>query len=126
MVQNNIMMHPCTVATLCFFKITFPEITIIATRTIFPGSVFQSMHLNLTVAIVTSYYIFRCPKVSILIENIYISNQHPQFIPLLFNKLMLMNISEAICTGFVLISKSFAIQSSFLSDPGPIIVYSCH
>ena len=32
------------------------------------------MHLNLTVAIVTSYYIFRCPKVSILIENIYISN----------------------------------------------------
>ena len=40
MVRNNIMMHPCTVATLCFFKITFPEITIIATRTIFPGSVF--------------------------------------------------------------------------------------
>ena len=33
------------------------------------------MYLNLTVAIVTSYYIFRCPKVSILIENIYISNQ---------------------------------------------------
>ena len=37
---------------------------------------FQSMYLNLTVAIVTSYYIFRCPKVSILIENIYISNHN--------------------------------------------------
>ena len=32
------------------------------------------MHLTLIVAIVTSEYIFRCPKVSILIENIYISN----------------------------------------------------
>ena len=33
------------------------------------------MYLTLIVAIVTSKYIFRCPKVSILIENIYISNQ---------------------------------------------------
>ena len=33
------------------------------------------MYLTLIVAIVTSNYIFRCSKVSILIENIYISNQ---------------------------------------------------
>ena len=33
------------------------------------------MYLTLIVAIVTSKYIFRCSKVSILIENIYISNQ---------------------------------------------------
>ena len=32
------------------------------------------MYLTLIVAIVTSNYIFRCSKVSILIENIYISN----------------------------------------------------
>ena len=39
-----------------------PQIHRIATRTIFPGSVVQSMYLNLTVAIVTSYYIFRMSK----------------------------------------------------------------
>ena len=43
------------------------------------------------------------------VESNCLMYQYPKFIPLLFNKLMLMNLSEAICTGFVLISKSFAI-----------------
>ena len=54
------------------------------------------------------------------LESNCLMYQYPKFIPLLFNKLMLMNLSEAICTGFVLISKSFAIYSSFL-----YIVHSC-
>ena len=68
MVRNNIMMHLCTVATLCFFKITFPEITIIATRTIFPGSVFLKYvsksncchrHLVLYISMSKSFHTYR-------------------------------------------------------------------
>ena len=44
------MMHLYIVATLCFFKIISPRNYYLATRTIFPGSMFQSVDLNLTVA----------------------------------------------------------------------------
>ena len=50
MVWNIFMMHLCIVATLCFLKIISPRNYYIATRTIFPGSMVQSMYLNLTVA----------------------------------------------------------------------------
>ena len=62
------MMHLCIVATLYFLKIISPRNYYIATRTIFPGSMVQSMYLNLTVANFFSYFIFSMSKVSVLIE----------------------------------------------------------
>ena len=56
------MMHLCIVATLCFFKIISPRNYYLATRTIFPGSMVQSVDLNLTVANVFRILYSRCQK----------------------------------------------------------------
>ena len=56
------MMHLCIVATLCFFKIISPRNYYFATRTIFPGSMVQSMYLNLTIANSFRILYSRCQK----------------------------------------------------------------
>ena len=55
-------MHLCIVATLCFFKIISPRNYYLATRTFFPGSMVQSVDLNLTVANVFRILYSRCQK----------------------------------------------------------------
>ena len=69
------MMHLCIVATLCFFKIISPRNYYFATRTIFPGSMVQSMYLNLTIA--NFFFVFYILDVKSFrtYRNINISNQ---------------------------------------------------
>ena len=69
------MMHLCIVATLCFFKIISPRNYYLATRTIFPGSMVQSVDLNLTVANVFRILYSRCQKFPYLSKYKYQQSQ---------------------------------------------------
>ena len=74
------MMHLCTVATLCFFKITFPRIYYYCDQDDNSlGLCFKSMYLTLIVAIVTSNYILSMFKSFHTYRNIYISNLFQSF-----------------------------------------------
>ena len=75
MVRNNFMMHLCTVATLCFFKLIFPRNYYNCDQDdkIPWVCVFKSMYLTLNVAIVTSNYIFLDVQKFPYLSKIYIS-----------------------------------------------------
>ena len=78
------MMHLCTVATLCFFKLIFPRNYYNCDQDDkFPWvCVFKSMYLTLNVAIVTSNYIFLDVQKFPYLSKIYISaiSKMPQHI----------------------------------------------
>ena len=106
MVWNNFMMHLCIVATLCFFKIISPRNYYLATRTFFPGSMVQSVDLNLTVANFFSYFYILDVKSFRTYRNINISNQYLTLyqnwnrIPVYFELAVSASYqSEAVSTG---------------------------